>query len=512
MTSGVASERDSASALTGWLLSFGLMLCYLIALFYISRRFIPWIDEVQFTDPGANLYFNGRFVSTVWPHQTSNEIFLENAPLYSFLLGLWFHLVGFGVLQARALAWLFGLAGLGIGLWVVDLTRLVAPRNYPWLLALFLSSSGVSWSFWSARYDTLGLFLIALVMAGAVRPDHRLARTLGRVALFVVPFAGYHLVVVCAFILAFPVVFLRKRIGSAVSDGTWLGLGVVVLFGIYAIVADLKKFLVETFLSAHTLAGQIARGVTVDSSAFDVKLRNMLAFGYQDLSFTFLLAVVLLGWLSWPASRRRLDRADYVLLAGAVLLPLALSLLGKYPPYYSWIGHACASVLVVRLIQRTEPLTGRRTAMLGLVVLVTVSAALGVGRLAGATVGRSARPEQIASVSAAVRAAVRPGEYVYSDMSTYFAARSRARYVYAATYAQTKLLPGFPTARPITTMIVQSKDRTSVAALLGGEWRCEWRAPEPLAAGQDTLRICRRAGPAAGASLRASPPGAPRGD
>jgi hypothetical protein len=492
VTSAVASKRSQLSGLASWSLPICIILSYLVVLLFVSQRFIPWLDEVQFTDPGANLYFNGHFVSTVWPHQTSNEVFLGNAPLYSFLLGLWFKLVGFGVLQARALAWLFGIMGIGVAVWIVDQSQLIGKRHYPWLIALFLSSSGVNQSFWSARYDTLGLFLISLVVAGAVRPDHRLARILGRLALLVVPFAGYHLVVVCIFILAFPVLCLQRSPSSAISEGSHLALGVAALYGIYAVVADLRKIFVETIFTAHTLPGQIARGVMVDSSVFDVKVQSMLAFGYQDLSFSFLLGTVLLAWLVWPAVRRRVDRTDYVLFAGAVLLPITLSVIGKYPPYYSWIGHSCVCVLAIRVVEGIEALTNRRTTTLLLMSIVAISAAVGAVGWGIPYIARSASPDQIASINAAVREAVTPGEDVYSDMATYFSARSRARYVYTATYAQTKLLPGFPTERPITTMIVQSRDRSAVAALLGGEWRCVWRAPVPLATGHDPLQICRR--------------------
>jgi hypothetical protein len=494
MASAVASKRSHPPGLTGWSLSLCIILSYVATLFLGSQRFIPWLDEVQFTDPGANLYFNGRFVSTVWSHQTNNEIFLGNAPLYPFLLGLWFKLIGFGVLQARALGWLFGVVGIAVALWIVDRSKLVERRHYPWLTALFLSSWGVNQSFWSARYDTLGLFLISLVVLGAVRPHDRLARTLSRLALFIVPFAGYYLVVVCIFILAFPVLCLRKPVRSAISEGLYLALGVAALFGTYAVVADVRKLFVESVLSAGTLPGQLARGVMVGPSVFGEKARNMLALVYQDLSFTFLLGTVLLVWLVWPRARRRIDRTDYVLLSGAILLPIALSVIGKYPPYYSWIGHSCACVLAIRVVEGMEVLTNRRTTTLVLMSLLGISAAVGVVQLGVSRIARSASPDQIASINAAVREAVRPGEYVYADMAAYFPARSRARYVYTGTYAQSKLLPGFPTDRPITTMIVQSRERSSVAALLGGEWRCGWRAPVPLAAGQDRLHICRRVG------------------
>jgi hypothetical protein len=495
MTPVAPSGTRQATSKSVWLPSIGILLLYVAALYLVSRRFIPWLDEVQYTDPGANLYFNGRFVSTTWPHQTSTEVFFGAAPLYSFLLGLWFKVVGFGVLQARALAWLFGVMGIGVAMWLVDQSQLVGKRYYPWLVALFLSSWGVNQSFWSARYDTLGLFLVSLVLAGAVQPESRRARYLSRFALVLVPLAGYHLVIVCLFILLFPALLARRPLRPVLVEGGWLAMGLAVLVGTYVILADPKRFLIETFFSANTLTGQITRGVVAGSSVLGPKIKSLLSVGYQDPSFTLLLAFVLVIWLCWPRARRR-DRTDYILLAGAVLLPLTLSVIGHYRTYYSWIGHSCACVLALRLIERVEMLTTRRAATLLSLTLLVLAAAVGGLRWAISRTAQSATRSQIASINAAVRAAVRPGEYVYSDFGGYFSARPRARYVYTETYAQTKLLPGFPTEQPITTMIVQSRDQSTVAAFLGGEWHCGWKAPVPLAAGQDPLEICRRTGPA----------------
>src|ERR1700712_2225592 len=166
-----------------------LLSAYGALLFGLQTTFLPWSDEVQLADPAANLFFNGHFTSSVWPYQTPDQYFVGNAPLFSAILGVWFKMFGFGALQARSLCWFFGLVGVCAGILVVVQERILSLRLAPFLVALFLMGGGFAISVWSARYDSLGFALVALLIVGLSRPQLRLRRVITALALILAPSA-----------------------------------------------------------------------------------------------------------------------------------------------------------------------------------------------------------------------------------------------------------------------------------------------------------------------------------
>ena len=75
------SDRSAYGALAA------LCLFFLAISLVTASRFPPvWIDEVQFTDPAANLVLHGHFSSTVWIVQRGDEFWAGNTPLYTLML------------------------------------------------------------------------------------------------------------------------------------------------------------------------------------------------------------------------------------------------------------------------------------------------------------------------------------------------------------------------------------------------------------------------------------------
>ena len=69
-----------------------------------------------------------------------------------------------------------------------------------------------------------------------------------------------------------------------------------------------------------------------------------------------------------------------------------------------------------------------------------------------------------------VREEVRADDDVYVDSAAYFAARSVARQVFSPTYANTRLVPGFPEKDSIDLMIVNRASLPDAKNRLGGNW------------------------------------------
>jgi hypothetical protein len=195
----------------------------------------------------------------------------------------------------------------------------------------------------------------------------------------------------------------------------------------------------------------------------------------------------------WRTKRlRTLERIDIGLLVGAVLLPILLSGIGKYPAYYSWIGWSCLCLLFVRLwLQSVPAATIGRIALAG---VCAVSTMVGLANYLRQNAQPRSLSDQYADLENAIMDKTRQNEIFYADDAAYFQVWRHARHVYTATYAQNYFLPGYPTSEPVTAMVVQQAQVERVKALLGGDWTCVWKASAAQAPGMSPLELCRRNG------------------
>jgi hypothetical protein len=454
---------------------------------------LSWGDEVQFADPGANLYFNHAFVTTVWPYQTDAEIFFGNAPLYSLMLGAWYHLVGFGLFQTRILTWIFAVIGIIFSVAALGRARVIPGAWRTALVTLFLTGFGLSVSIWSARYDMPGFAILAALVWGIAARGGVAAAVVRTIAMILIPLVGFHLVIVVG--VLYLLLLWTRAIGirGFMIDLAILGAAVVAMIAFFSANVGLKRFAMLTLFSNHTVFGQAARGAKRGmSQMLETKLSTIAALFTQDPTYTIVLATAAVLAVFLRRERRgALDRTDIALFAGAVALPLLLSLMGKYPAYYSWIGWAVACTLFLRLLGRMAfGAAWLRPA--AIVALVAVCAVVGVGRYLSERLAASPSAGYVADLDGAIDRYVAPGEVAYADMGAWFDVWRRARHAYADTYAQNSLLPGYLTPQPITALVVSDDAFGKMSRLAGGNWRCVWHSRPGQPAGVPSLRLCKR--------------------
>ena len=153
------------------------------------------IDEILFTDPAANLYLGHGFTSSAWFAQTQDKFWAGYPPLYSFLLSLWMHCVGFTLSASRTLNYLLGTAA-GLMLWLAlfRLRWIKLPIARITLVALFLTKLNDIFSTHTGRPDGLAVLLcVAVLLTCSIQRSplrYRLLICLG--ALF--PWTGLQLI------------------------------------------------------------------------------------------------------------------------------------------------------------------------------------------------------------------------------------------------------------------------------------------------------------------------------
>lgn len=493
------AAATAPSAALEWLIALAALVPAAVLIAMANGAWLPWIDEGQFVDPAARAHFGQGFTSTAWPFQTPNEFFAGNAPGYSLLLVPWFNLFGFGVVQARGLNWLLALVAAAC-LW--SGVRRSVPDLSAWLRGVALGAafmgSGISLSLWSARYDMLGLVAASALFMVSTWPHGRrrdVGLFVGGVGLF---YAGFHLVVAAIIVLALLTLFGERRAfrfrRTAIATGLGLGAGLLSWLAVLAPHGLQYKFFLMLFGSQHTLSGQIAQLVLQGDTGFYKKFDAPRLLVEQDPSLT-LIALVLAGLLVWrpgaedPTAWRWLR---FVALVFVLVLPVALTVIGKFPIYYTWIAYVPAVFLTAAASARWAR-AGRRGPMFVFVAAATVAAGLGTASRLGAN-QLAPGSAVYAHFDAWVRRGLPAGQWVYADFEAYFAARSVAGAVIVPTYGQTSIVKGIPERDRVDAAVVLADRAEAVATLLGGEWHTAARFDEHPALRYVLLRRGRAGG------------------
>lgn len=438
-------------------------------LFY--KNIIPWGDEAQFIDPAVNFAEGKGFISSAWPYQRSNDFFIGNAPLYSFLTGLWFRVVGFGLLQARILNYIFvGLAAFLVWLTIYS-SAFIPSRNHRLAaLVLILCGYGLLVSYYSARYDALGMAIVAAcyfcVYSGLVKAKNFVLLVLG----ILLPLAGYHLVVAFFILLAVDFYIEKKVRRDFVAISAGIILGLLILIGLAAYHDLLKKFFIITFGSQHTISGRFGKALMAGDMLGFVKTLSIYKVLIQDLSFLCALLALLSGLYVFSRnSKTSLARGEILMTIGlVVIIPFSLFIIGKYPVYYSWVGYSPAIIIALRWMEKASAasLIGYRNSIF---ILMLGAFALGLPNFLAFALYEN-RNVDYAVLENRVKDALHSGDIVYSDASTYFAARSITSPVFVSSYGQTKIVNGIPEHNSITALVIRRGELTSLSKLIPGDW------------------------------------------
>lgn len=438
-------------------------------LFY--KNIIPWGDEAQFIDPAINFAEGKGFVSSAWPYQRPGEFFIGNAPLYSFLTGLWFKVAGFGLLQARMLNYFFVGCAAFLVWFTIYLSALISSRNHRLAaIVLIICGYGISVSHYSARYDGLGMLIVAAcyfcVFSGLVKVKNPLLLLLG----IMIPLAGYHLVVAFLILVLVDFIIDRKVRRDFIKIGVGIVLGLLILMGLATYHNILKEFFIITFGSQHTISGRFGQALIAGDMVGFLKTLSVYKAFIQDPSFLCVLIALLSGLYVFKRKDKTvLARNEILMTIGlVVVIPLSLFIIGKFPVYYSWIGYSPAILITLRWMDKASGigLTRYRNSTF---ILMLGAFALGLPNFLANSISENRNINYVA-LESRVKDALHPGDVVYSDSSTYFATRSITSPVFVSTYGQTKIVKDIPEHSSITALVIRRGEFDKISKLIPGDW------------------------------------------
>jgi hypothetical protein len=457
-----------------------VVIAVLFAVNFATAEIYPmaWVDEMGYADPAVNLALGNGLTSSVWYNVYWGKLWFAYPPLYQFLLAPW--VAWFGVnLTAIRLFNVVLISATAVALWQYTVRSGLFPSMLARIIVALLPllGYGISFSYRSARPDTLCMLLAVLALYASLLPDRRW-RTAALVAIgALVPWAGFQLAVFGILLAVLVgVLWLREAIAVFRPLGVGMGLGLIALFGFYVANDSLYGFLASTFGAVHTITGEIAQIVLLHDtrSLFHVGQvpSLLLPAVLEDRSTVFLAtaAIVLL-----VALRRSGDtlafKTSCLAVAAALVIPIAVTIAGRYWLYYTWMGTLAVGIPLVISIEaapKSPALLSARRVALGCMVLALV-----VGlpvQLARAYADRNARDYD--ALRAYVRARVATGDWVLVAPPAYFAVAEIGAVPASVGYASGRLAPKIPEDQNtrIKLMIVRPDEVKTSIARLGGSW------------------------------------------
>jgi hypothetical protein len=439
---------------------------------------MTWLDEAGYSDPAINLARGNGFTSSAWYNVYWGRFWCSYPPLYPLLLAAWIRWFGVNLTLIRSFNFV-AISGTAIALWHYAVRSGFFPRM-PGRIAIALLpllGYGVSFTYRAARPDTLCALLAALTLNAALLPDRRWRAVALTLAGSLMPWAGLQLAafaVVMALLIG--LWWPRQAMTYFPPLGVGIGLGVLALFGFYAVNGSLYEFFAATVGSLHTIVGEVAHLVLLHDPRGVDHLRELPsllpAVVLQDRSTVFLstAAILLLLALRRSTGTGAFKAAGFAVTA-AFLVPTVMEIAGTYWLYYTWMGLLTVGLAVVASLEWSlpspalVPARGLAVGCIGLALVVGLPV-----QLTRAYAEHAARDYD--AVRAYVRDRVGPGDWVYVSDHPYFAVVERGAVGVLAQYATSRLAPGIPEdqRQRIKLLIVHPDDLEAAFERLGGSW------------------------------------------
>jgi hypothetical protein len=474
-----ATSSQSLSLGGEFLLVLGIVaVLFAINLATVELYPMAWFDEAGYSDPAINLVRGNGFTSSTWYNALWGKFWASNPPLYPLLLTPWIAWLGVHFAAIRSLN-LVVISASAIALWYYAVRSGLFPSVLGRIIVVLLPllGYGVSFTYRSARPDTLCILLAALVLNASLLSDWRW-RTAALIAVgALVPWTGLQLAafaVILALLIA--IWWMREAIKVFLPLGVGMALGLVALFGFYAANDSLRDFVAATFASLHTVVGEVAHLVMLNDPRGMDHVRHypalLPAVLFQDRSTVFVAVAAILLLISLRhASGTTAFKASRLAVAAAFVIPIFTELAGRYPLYYTWMGLLTVGIAAAASLEPSSTSPDRRPTRRLAIGCIALALAIGLPlQLARAYEERGARNYD--ALRAYVDARVSPGDWVYISEPPYFAVVERGAVAVLAQYATSRLAPDIPAdqRRRIKLLIVRPEEVKDAVERLGGRW------------------------------------------
>jgi len=419
-----------------------------------------WVDEILSADAGIHLAQGKGFVSAGWFNQPSTELWASYPPLYALLLAGWLKLFCITAFVVRV----FGLGLIAVSLLMIllCLKRLEDHTTSLTIILALAVCEPLAFLERAGRPDSVSVFLLCATALVFVERTWRWREiVLFVLGLLAVPAALQYaafVVILGALLQIWFRAFTRREIMIWIAGAAT---GAAVLAGVYAGHHVLRIFLESTVASTHSSAGRLLQSLLLKNGATAFVPSDILTAPLRDYASPVLIVSGIAAWFLAKRSKHSLEQK----LAGfgvacAIVIPIAIQLLGKYPIYYAYMGTVPATVAILAAWRRL----GHRTVSAVILLLLLMG---GAGRFwwKAWNQGTQTVYESLSHVT--------EEDTVVADYPTYYSLLGHVQELFAVGYAGGKVMPHFPPdqAARVNKLFVRDSLFTTVAKRVGGQWQ-----------------------------------------
>jgi hypothetical protein len=470
MNSQIASRRISlARQPHAPLILIAAFLWLILNLLTLTGYPCSWVDEIMYADPAIHLVQGKGFVSAAWPSQSTSQFWASYPPLYSVFLAGWLKVFGITQWTVRT----FNLTLVTVSLLMLwcflgDLTRFVPGLSPVTVLLALAFSEPLIFLSRAGRPDVASLFVYSLMAAIFFRRRSR-TRDVGLLITGLLASAAAIQLVVYVAVLG---LLLQSwwhpfKIRDAALWLVGAASGGACLAAIYIYNHVLTIFIETTVISSHSSLGRLLQTVLMKGRSRVFDFTAIATAPVRDLATpVFLFAAIILWIVAWRKGNRAAATVSSFGVAVALLVPVVIQLLGKYPLYYTYMAVMPVGVACGCAFGLLWPMPSRTTQVAILVVLALLIVP-GSGRFWYLSIINGTQ-----SVAEGNLREISVQDIVIADYTAYYQLQGRTRELFAASYGGGKGMPHIPEiqARQISKLVIRPSLLPLVEAKLGGSW------------------------------------------
>lgn len=465
-------------------LMIGLLMAAAIAHALTASWFPAWSDDVMQADAAVNLYLGNGWTSTAWQSQSADSFWAANNPLYTLLLYFWMCFSGLSVTSVRVFGFCVCCVASGIIAITMFTQRMILRTETVAATVLLLTcNDAVAGLYRTGRADSVTLLVCAIVFAAlatcATTPARLWGIFLSGLPIFAAGLHAVPAIIAVALFSHYMVRRLRFVAIATLAGGSTVGLAILAL--IFSLNGALLTFISQTFISGYSLGGAIAQAVVLwDDKSFNRLVEMLHLVTPWALAESILInntaAAVMIGLLIArmnPSSGNYTHRICSVGLGYGIFVPIAMSLAGRYPPYYSWMATTPALCCLMVALERKWHAPRTLVAFVFLTTaLLVVCLGLPVRILKDNGIYG---PIGWGQTEAMCLAAFKTTDVVYGDPIVYFNLKQRGIRLYLPTYGGGRGYPRLSSREQdsITALILRSPPADQDILRVGGVWKVE---------------------------------------
>lgn len=373
-------------------LVYGCLSFVMICLAILSlKKIIPWVDEVMFADTPMHYMKGLGWTTFAWYSVAKQDPFLLYPPLYSMIMVIWMNFFGTTLIACRSLNLIIiMIIGMGILRICRQLGQKISLIQIGLLIMLLWCTDDMIYMYSNGRPDLLGAAILVFIVSEIIclTKDNKKGWQLVMLSAFLIATGIQAVAYLYSILLLAYLTFTAyrkriKKIAVLLVSGTLLGFMLVCAFMAYH--GHLVAFVVNILSYSNTIMNfaMISLPIFGEYTGIDITLyMEKIANNTTDVTFlsrileiykhpTYVSLLVTALLIIFLEHRNLKDNSLYAIInflfVIALLIPLLMNILGRFPDYYYWMVYIPIFILMIIFIEFR-----RYHLIIGLVILFLV--------------------------------------------------------------------------------------------------------------------------------------------